>query len=83
MVGYYYIRNCIETFLELLVLQRNMPQESLLSSIFASPHKRGLNLKGSASVCNNNEASYPVMAEESINDHELAQRKAGEAGINF
>ncbi|KOM46388.1 hypothetical protein LR48_Vigan07g009200 [Vigna angularis] len=56
-----------------------MPQESLLSSIFASPHKRGLNLKGSASVCNNNEASYPVMAEESINDHELAQRKAGEA----
>ncbi|XP_027938785.1 kinesin-like protein KIN-14F isoform X2 [Vigna unguiculata] len=56
-----------------------MPQESILSSIFASPHKRGLNLKCSASVCTNNEASYPVMAEESINDHELAQRKAEEA----
>ncbi|KAK8467219.1 hypothetical protein PHAVU_008G281800 [Phaseolus vulgaris] len=56
-----------------------MPQEPLAHSIFASPLKRGLNLKSSGSVCNNNEASYTVMAEESINDHELAQRKAEEA----
>jgi len=32
-------------------------------------------LKGSASICNNNDASYTMMAEESINDHELAKRK--------
>ncbi|CAJ1971538.1 unnamed protein product [Sphenostylis stenocarpa] len=57
-----------------------MPQETLPNSIFASPHKRGLTFKGSASACNNNEASsYTVMSEESINDHELAQRKAEEA----
>ncbi|RDX75585.1 Kinesin-like protein KIN-14F, partial [Mucuna pruriens] len=55
---------------------RKMPQECLPNSIFASPHKRGLNLKSSG--CNNNEASYTVM-EESINDQELAQRKAEEA----
>ncbi|KAJ1415519.1 P-loop containing nucleoside triphosphate hydrolase [Sesbania bispinosa] len=53
-----------------------MPQESLSNSIFASPCKRGLNLKGS--VFNNNEALY-IVTEESINDHELAQRKAEEA----
>ncbi|XP_020238383.1 kinesin-like protein KIN-14F [Cajanus cajan] len=53
-----------------------MPQESLSNSFFVSPHKRGLSLKGS--VCNNNEASFTV-TEDSINDHELAQRKAEEA----
>ncbi|XP_061337645.1 kinesin-like protein KIN-14F [Gastrolobium bilobum] len=53
-----------------------MPHESLPNSIFTSPSKRLLNLKGS--VYNNNEASYTV-TEESINDHELAQRKAEEA----
>ena len=54
--------------------RNSMPQESsLLSSIFASPSsKRILNLKGS--VFNNSEVS------EEINDHELAYRKAEEAG---
>ncbi|KAG5053478.1 hypothetical protein JHK87_005676 [Glycine soja] len=56
-----------------------MPQhETLPNSNFISPLKRGLNLKGSASACNNNEASFTV-TEDSINDHELAQRKAEEA----
>jgi len=59
-----------------------MPQETLPNSNFISPLKRGLNLKGSASACNNNEASFTV-TEDSINDHELAQRKTEEAGINF
>lgn len=40
-------------------------------------------MKGSAaSACNNNETLHSV-TEETINDHELAQRKAEEAGINF
>ncbi|KAG5064804.1 hypothetical protein JHK85_005987 [Glycine max] len=56
-----------------------MPQhETLPNSNFISPLKRGLNLKGSASACNNNEASFTV-TEDSINDHELAQRKTEEA----
>ncbi|KAG5120560.1 hypothetical protein JHK84_038900 [Glycine max] len=56
-----------------------MPQETLPNSNFISPLKRGLNLKGSAaSACNNNETLHSV-TEETINDHELAQRKAEEA----
>lgn len=52
-----------------------MPQESDHNSILNTPCK---NLRGlKALIANNNEASY---TEEIIDDHELAQRKAGEAG---
>ncbi|KAL6975141.1 hypothetical protein U1Q18_023936 [Sarracenia purpurea var. burkii] len=56
-----------------------MPQESNYNSIFSSPCKNLRGLKGLNSLTNgnNSDASY---AEEIINDHELAQRKAGEAG---
>ncbi|KAJ9173861.1 hypothetical protein P3X46_016954 [Hevea brasiliensis] len=50
-----------------------MPQETNCGSIFISPCK---NLRGLKTSVSNNEASY---AEEIINDHELAQRKAEEA----
>ncbi|KAG7957973.1 hypothetical protein I3843_11G202300 [Carya illinoinensis] len=51
-----------------------MPQESDHNSILNTPCK---NLRGlKALIANNNEASY---TEEIIDDHELAQRKAGEA----
>lgn len=64
-----------------------MPQESNYNSIFNSPCKNLRGLKGLNSIINNNnnnnnsnsngtDCSY---AEEIINDHELAQRKAGEA----
>lgn len=50
-----------------------MPQDnSLLNSIFASTSKRILNLK--SSVFNNSDVN------DEINDHELAHRKAEEAG---
>lgn len=50
-----------------------MPQDnSLLNSIFASSSKKILNLK--SSVFNNNDVN------DEINDHELAHRKAEEAG---
>ncbi|KAL2332864.1 hypothetical protein Fmac_014077 [Flemingia macrophylla] len=52
-----------------------MPQESSQNSFFTSPSKRGL--KGLVSM--NKEASCTAK-EESFNDHELAQRKAEEAG---
>lgn len=53
-----------------------MPQESdnISSIINSTPCK---NLRGLKALIANNEASY---TEEIINDHELAQRKAGEAG---
>ncbi|XP_059443543.1 kinesin-like protein KIN-14F [Corylus avellana] len=50
-----------------------MPQETDSHSISMSPCK---NLRGLKALVPNNEASY---TEEIINDHELAQRKAGEA----
>lgn len=50
-----------------------MPQECDTHSILISPCK---NLRGLKALVANHEASY---AEEIINDHELAQRKAGEA----
>ncbi|KAF5949615.1 hypothetical protein HYC85_011608 [Camellia sinensis] len=64
-----------------------MPQESNYNSIFNSPCKNLRGLKGLNSIINNNnnnnnsnsngtDCSY---GEEIINDHELAQRKAGEA----
>ncbi|XP_020222158.1 kinesin-like protein KIN-14F [Cajanus cajan] len=52
-----------------------MPQENSQNSFFTSPSKRGL--KGLVSM--NKEASCTA-TEESFNDHELAQRKAEEAG---
>lgn len=51
-----------------------MPQESDAHSTLPSPCK---NLRGLKALVPNNEASY---TEEIIDDHELAQRKAGEAG---
>lgn len=54
-----------------------MPQESNGNSFFTSPSKRGL--KALVANSNGNEASF-LVTEESINDHELAQRKAEEAG---
>lgn len=53
-----------------------MPQESNGNSFFTSPSKRGLKALVSNSI--SNEASF-VVAEEIINDRELAQRKAEEA----
>ncbi|KAI3456773.1 hypothetical protein Pfo_013436 [Paulownia fortunei] len=53
-----------------------MPQESYSSSIFNSPSK---NLRGLKSLIYNN-GNTPY-AEEIINDHELAQRKAEEAAL--
>lgn len=53
-----------------------MPQETnYSSSILTSPCK---NLRGLKSLVSNNEASS--YTEEIINDYELAQRKAEEAG---
>lgn len=61
---------------ELKKRNTSMPQESSLpNSIFTSPSKRILNLK--ASVFNNSDVT------EEINDHELAHRKAEEAGMNY
>ena len=51
-----------------------MPQETNNGSIFTSPCK---NLRGFKGLMSSNEASY---TEEIINDRELAQRKAEEAG---
>lgn len=51
-----------------------MPQESNWDSVFFSPSKNLRGLKGL--ICNNNNNE----ADEIINDHELAQRKADEAG---
>ena len=53
-----------------------MPQETNCNSIFSSP---GKSLRGLKSLASNNEAAGYV--EEIINDHELAHRKAEEAGI--
>ena len=55
-----------------------MPQETNCNSIFSSP---GKSLRGLKSLASNNEAAGYV--EEIINDHELAHRKAEEAGICF
>lgn len=55
-----------------------MPQENNSNPLFKSPSKSLRGLKGL--VCNNNEASY---VEEIIDDRELAQRKADEAGNNL
>lgn len=55
-----------------------MPQENNSNPLFNSPSKSLRGLKGL--VCNNNEASY---VEEIIDDRELAQRKADEAGNNL
>lgn len=52
-----------------------MPQEIYHSSIFTSPSK---NLRGLKGLIYNN--SNTPHAEEIINDRELAQRKAEEAG---
>ncbi|KAJ6313809.1 hypothetical protein OIU78_017452 [Salix suchowensis] len=52
-----------------------MPQETNNGSIFTSPCK---NLRGLKGLMSSNEASY---TEEIINDRELAQRKAEEAGF--
>jgi len=62
----------------LVIDQRKMPQEGSLSqnSFLISPSKRGL--KGIVSM-NIKEASCPAI-EESFNDHDLAHRKAEEAG---
>lgn len=55
-----------------------MPQESSdAHSILMSPACK--NLRGLKALVPNNDASY---TEEIINDHELAQRKAGEAGTS-
>ncbi|KAI9119983.1 hypothetical protein K1719_008952 [Acacia pycnantha] len=54
-----------------------MPQEINGNSFFTSPSKRGL--KSLVANSNSNEVSF-VVTEDSINDHELAQRKAEEAG---
>lgn len=51
-----------------------MPQESYTNPMLTSPCK---NLRGLKALIANNEASY---TEEIINDHELAHRKAEEAG---
>lgn len=51
-----------------------MPQENDANLILISPCK---NLRGLKALIANNEASY---TEEIINDLELAQRKAEEAG---
>ena len=56
-----------------------MPQESNLNSIFISPSKN--NMRGLKALVSKNEAPY-AHTEEIINDYELAQRKAEEAG-NF
>lgn len=53
-----------------------MPQESNSSSLFTTPCK---NLRGLKSLVSSNEAPY-ACTEEIINDYELAQRKAEEAG---
>lgn len=55
-----------------------MPQETYSSSIFNSPNKNLRGLKGL--IYNNTNTPY---AEEIINDRELAQRKADEAGMLF
>lgn len=52
-----------------------MPQESNWDSVFLSPNKNLRGLKGL--ICNNNSNNE---VEEIINDRELAQRKADEAG---
>ena len=58
--------------------EAKMPQESNTNSMFtSSPCK---NLRGLKALIANNEASN---TEEIINDHELAQRKAEEAGTIF
>lgn len=56
-------------------INKKMPQETNCGSIFTSPCK---NLRGLKTSVSNNEASF---SEEIINDYELAQRKAEEAGI--
>lgn len=59
-----------------------MPQEGNLDSIFFSPNSKLRGLKGLISYSNNNNNNVNgagACAEEFINDHELAQRKAGEA----
>ncbi|TQE05407.1 hypothetical protein C1H46_008997 [Malus baccata] len=56
-----------------------MPQESNFNSIiFTSPSK---NMRGLKGLVSNNEAPPFPNTEEFINDYELAQRKAEEAGI--
>lgn len=59
-----------------IVEEEKMPQETNCNSIFSSP---GKSLRGLKSLASNNEAAGYV--EEIINDHELAHRKAEEAGI--
>lgn len=59
-------------------IKARMPQENNSNPLFNSPSKSLRGLKGL--VCNNNEASY---VEEIIDDRELAQRKADEAGNNL
>lgn len=58
-----------------------MPQDQLtfMNSKLISPNKNVKGLKALFAICNNDQPS----SEEVINDHELAQRKAEEAGINF
>lgn len=53
-----------------------MPQETNSNSLFTSPSK---NLRGLKALVSNNEAPF-AFTEEIINDYELAQRKAEEAG---
>lgn len=66
-----------------------MPQESNYNSVFSPPSKNLRGLKGLNSLVNNNNNSNnngngitdaSSYAEEIINDRELAQRRAGEAG---
>lgn len=57
-----------------------MPQENILSNIFAS--SPGKNLRGLKGLISNNDQAHNPYAnpDEFINDYELAQRKAEEAG---
>lgn len=63
-----------------------MPQESNYNSVFSPPSKNLRGLKGLNSLVNNNNnngngiSDASSYAEEIINDRELAQRRAGEAG---
>lgn len=61
-----------------------MPQElSFVNSKLMSPNKNVRGLKALVAICNDHASSDSAISEEVINDHELAHRKAEEAGINL
>ena len=63
--------------------RERMREESNYNSIFKSPCKNLRGLKGLNSIVNNNNSDASSYAEEIINDRELAQRRAEEAGTNY